>query len=174
MHHPTHAENAHSWAHHLIEYWGELAHELGDILDRRVFLRRMLRIFGLLTLLGASSVAVGAVGFHLSEGLSWLDSFYWATMVITGGGLPVLPTTAASKVWGVLYAFYGASYFAGVFVAFLSPIAHHIIQRYVQTAHRHAASKKKPQPAPLEHSPLPPAPPVEQTAPEAVVAEPAL
>jgi hypothetical protein len=68
------------WLDHLISHWIEVAAEIGDHLEQRLFLLRMLRIFSLLTLLGAISLGVGALGFRLTEDFDWLRSFYWATM----------------------------------------------------------------------------------------------
>lgn len=129
------------WLDHLVAHWVEVAAEIGDHLEKRLFLLRMLRIFVLLTVLGTISVGVGALGFRLTEDFDWLRSFYWATMVITSCGLPSEPSTESGKIWAILYAFYGAAYFAGVFVVFVTPIGHRLIQRYIYLAHRKAAEK---------------------------------
>ncbi len=60
---------------------------------------------------------------------------------ITSCGLPSEPTTESGKIWAIVYAFYGAAYFAGVFVTFVTPIGHRMIQRYIYIAHRKATEK---------------------------------
>jgi hypothetical protein len=141
----------HEWSHHLVQNWTDLTHGIGAMLEKRRFFRQMMRILAMLTGLGACSIAVGAIGFHWTERLDWLDSFYWATMIITGCGLPTLPTQDAAKVWGIFYAFYGEAYFAGVFVALLTPVAHSLIRRYVRIAQKARTSPAS--------QPLPPNPP---------------
>lgn len=59
-------------------------------------------IFGLLLL--------GAVVFHYLEKLSWLDSFYLATMTLTTIGYgDITPTTDATKLFVIFYALGGVA-----------------------------------------------------------------
>jgi hypothetical protein len=50
-------------------------------------------------------VAVGTIGVHLTEGLSYLDSFYFTSMLATGEGPSYAPATAAGKVFVAVMAF---------------------------------------------------------------------
>jgi hypothetical protein len=121
------------WLHGHLPY---LSKELQQYHDSLSFRLRMLRMLLVVTILGVISISIGALGFRLAEEISWLRSFYWATMTITGCGIPQEPSTDAGQLWGICYAFYGAVFFVGVFASFLHPVGHRIIQRYVEIAKR--------------------------------------
>ena len=62
----------------------------------------LLVIFGILL--------VGAVIFHYFERLSWLDSFYFATITLTTIGYgDITPTQDATKVFVIFYALSGVA-----------------------------------------------------------------
>ncbi len=56
-------------------------------------------------LLVGSVVAFGTVGMHLIEGLSYLDAFYFMSMLATAQGPASTPTTAAGKIFASLISF---------------------------------------------------------------------
>ena len=62
-------------------------------------------------ILGAAAVAVlaiGTVAFHLLEGWSWVDSFYFSSIAASTVGFgDITPTTDASKMFTVFYVFTG-------------------------------------------------------------------
>ena len=53
----------------------------------------------------ASVVVVGTVGMHLIEGMSYLDAFYFISMVATAQGPAIAPATPAGKLFVSLLAF---------------------------------------------------------------------
>ena len=65
-------------------------------------------IRGLYSLMAVSAVLlIGTVGIHRLEGFSWIDAFYFTSMIATGQG-PVpssSPTTAAGKLFTCLLSF---------------------------------------------------------------------
>ena len=50
-------------------------------------------------------MAVGTAGVHGLEGLSWLDAFYFMSMVATAQGPTTEPVTPAGKIFVSLIAF---------------------------------------------------------------------
>ena len=50
-------------------------------------------------------VAVGTIGMHWIEGMSYLDAFYFMSMIATAQGPMVTPATAAGKLFTSLMAF---------------------------------------------------------------------
>jgi len=50
-------------------------------------------------------VAFTTVGLHLIEGTSYLDSFYFTAMLVTGEGPNTAPVTAAGKIFVGIMAF---------------------------------------------------------------------
>jgi len=60
-------------------------------------------IFSLI--LVASILFVGTVGMHWLERMSYLDAFYFISMIATAQGPMVTPSTAAGKLFAALMAF---------------------------------------------------------------------
>ena len=56
-------------------------------------------------LLVASVLLVGTVGLHLVEGYSYIDSFYFMSMLATAQGPASTPVTLAGKLFASLMAF---------------------------------------------------------------------
>ena len=48
---------------------------------------------------------VGTVGVHVLEGLSYLDAFYFMSMIATAQGSNIAPVTAAGKIFASIMAF---------------------------------------------------------------------
>jgi hypothetical protein len=67
---------------------------------RSVYRRGMIAI-----LLIASVLFVGTVGIHLIEGYSYVDSFYFISMLATAQGPASIPLTVAGKLFASLMAF---------------------------------------------------------------------
>ena len=64
-------------------------------------LRRGLSSFALV----AAVMLVGTVGIHHLEGLSYLDAFYFMSMLATAQGPTIVPSTSGGKVFTALIAF---------------------------------------------------------------------
>ena len=50
-------------------------------------------------------LVIGTVGMHLLEGYSYLDAFYFISMIATAQGPSVAPVTAAGKIFTAVIAF---------------------------------------------------------------------
>ena len=76
------------------------------------------------------SLFAGALGYHLTEGQSWLDATLSAAMILTGMG-PVTPVvTPAGKVFAIVYALYSGVVFLVVSSMLLGPILHRVLHRF--------------------------------------------
>lgn len=97
---------------------------------RDVFLRHLARNAAVSVGLVGASLAVGAVGYRLTAGLSWIDALLNAAMILTGMG-PVSPmTTDAAKLFVTVYAlFSGVAFLTSVSVLF-APAAHRFLHRF--------------------------------------------
>ena len=67
----------------------------------RSFLRRALYSFVVI----AAVVTVGTIGMHSLEGMSYLDSFYFTSMIATGQGPNYTPATVPGKIFAAVLAF---------------------------------------------------------------------
>ncbi len=86
---------------------------------------------GLLALgLIAISLIIGMAGYHALEGLSWLDAFLNAAMLLGGMGPVNPPATAGGKLFAGLYALYCGLVVILVAGIILAPVAHRILHRF--------------------------------------------
>ena len=99
-------------------------------LPRRHFILRMARhaIVALGIILG--SLAAGMVGFHLTEGYGWLDSYLNAAMLLGGMGQVNPIVTSAGKLFAGSYALYAGLVVIAVMGLMLAPVIHRVLHRY--------------------------------------------
>lgn len=94
------------------------------------FIRRMLRSAAFGLALVAASLIVGMAGYHVTEGLDWLDSYLNAAMILSGMGPLWSPRTDAGKVFAGAYALYSGLtvlVFAGITFA---PLIHRMLHAF--------------------------------------------
>jgi hypothetical protein len=105
-------------------------HREEALLTRAQFARRLLGSFGVTLLIAGGSLAVGTTGYHIWGELGWLDSFYNASMILTGMG-PVDPmTTARGKLFASFYALYSGIAFLSMAAVIVAPIGHRILHKF--------------------------------------------
>ncbi len=81
-------------------------HRHESLLPRPLFYWRLFK-FGLLSFgLAAGSLFLGIVGYRLLEGMSWLDAFVNAAMILGGMGPVTELHTRAGKFFAGCYALY--------------------------------------------------------------------
>jgi hypothetical protein len=99
------------------------------LLSRREFAIRLARHGGVSLVLIAGSLLIGAAGYHLTEGLSWLDALLNAAMILTGMG-PVTPLRHVSgKLFATFYALYSGVAFLAIAGLLIAPVAHRLLHR---------------------------------------------
>jgi len=99
------------------------------LLPHRAYLFRLARHGCLVLLLVAVSLGMGMLGYHLFEGLSWLDALVNASMLL--GGMGPVKTEGLSDA-GKLFA--GLALYAGlVFIVtaglLFAPLVHRLMHR---------------------------------------------
>ena len=105
-------------------------HRKTPLLPKRAFYRRLLRSIALAAGIIVASLGLGMVGYHSLEGLSWLDAFLNAAMLLSGMG-PVAPLqTSAGKLFAGCYAlFSGLAFLTSVGVVF-APVFHRFLHKF--------------------------------------------
>ena len=95
-----------------------MEHRTQAILPFPVFMARMGRFaffaFGLV----AVSVGLGTVGYWYLAKLSWVDSFYMASMILTGMGPVSEMTSDVAKLFSSFYALYSGVAFLSITAVF--------------------------------------------------------
>lgn len=99
-------------------------HKTEPLLSRTDFLVRFLRYLFISILILGISLLIGVLGYHQLCGLSWVDSFFNASMILTGMGPAAQMETDAAKIFASLYAIYSGIAFTAVFAIVLAPALH--------------------------------------------------
>ncbi len=100
------------------------------LLPRREFVHRLGRSaatgFGLIVV----SLGIGMLGYHSLGGLSWIDAFLNAAMILSGMG-PVSPLTgSAIKLFAGCYAIYCGIALLAVTGVILAPVIHRSLHKF--------------------------------------------
>jgi hypothetical protein len=73
------------------------------------------------------SVLMGTLGYRHFAGISWLDSFHMACMILTGMGPVIEMTSDKAKIFSSLYALYSGIAFLSITAVFFTPVIHRLL-----------------------------------------------
>ena len=100
------------------------------LLPRRAFYLRVARSFALAFGIVLVSLGIGMAGYHRFEGLSWLDAFLNAAMILSGMG-PVAPIqTAAGKLFAGCYALFSGLTLITTLAVIVAPLFHRFLHKF--------------------------------------------
>ncbi len=105
-------------------------HRKEPLLPRSQFLKRMARYVSIAFAIDAGSLAIGVLGYHFLEGLSWLDSLLNAAMLLGGMGPVNSLHTTAGKLFASFYAIYCGVIFLVVAGVILAPMIHRFLHHF--------------------------------------------
>jgi hypothetical protein len=100
------------------------------LLPFRRYLARQLRHTAVALGMVGGSLAIGMLGYHLIAGLSWVDAFLNASMILTGMGPVALLQTDAAKIFAGLYALFSGLIFLVSTGILSAPLLHRILHRF--------------------------------------------
>ena len=104
-------------------------HKTKPLLSAREYYKRIIRYTSFAILLLAGSLAIGIVGYHYTNNLSWIDSLVNASMILTGMG-PVDPlVNDGAKYFASFYSIFSGVVFLSTVAVFLSPIVHRFLHK---------------------------------------------
>lgn len=108
----------------------ERRHE--PLAPRAEYHARLLRNAAMAVIILGVSLGIGVVGYHVSGGLSWLDSLYNASMILGGMGpvdaRPMVPD--AEKWFASAYALFAGVVFLVSVAVLLAPVVHRAMHRF--------------------------------------------
>ena len=100
------------------------------VLPRRAFFRRLARNCGVALCLIAISLAAGMAGYRGFEGMSWIDAFANAAMILSGMG-PLTPLeTSGGKLFAGIYALYSGLMLIVITGIIFAPVVHRVLHRF--------------------------------------------
>jgi hypothetical protein len=85
------------------------------------------------------ALGMGILGYHCFGGLSWLDSFLNASMILGGMGPVSDLHSPSAKLFAGFYALFSGLFFVGIVSIIMFPIIH----RFLHALHLDADDKKR-------------------------------
>ncbi|HEV2331127.1 MAG TPA: hypothetical protein VGY56_20280 [Verrucomicrobiae bacterium] len=105
-------------------------HKSSAVLPRQEFIRRMWRCGLLAAGISAATLMIGMGGYHFLEGMSWVDSFANASMILAGMGPLGSMNTEAGKIFAGFYALFCGLIFVTVVTILLAPVFHRALHKF--------------------------------------------
>ena len=100
------------------------------LLPRHLFIRRVVKYALISLALIIASLVIGMVGYHTLEGLSWVDSFLNAAMLMGGMGPVNVLTNSGAKIFAGIYALYCGLIELIAIGIFAAPIFHRFLHHF--------------------------------------------
>lgn len=85
-----------------------------------------------------AALGTGMLGYHVFEGMSWIDSFLNASMILSGMGPATTLVTSSGKLFAGVYALFSGLAFIAIVVIMLSPVIH----RFFRKIHMESGASK--------------------------------
>jgi hypothetical protein len=73
------------------------------------------------------ALLIGTSGYNFFGDLSWIDSFYNASMILTDMGPVAVLTTTASKLFSSFYALFSGIVFLSTVAILFAPVVHRFL-----------------------------------------------
>ena len=105
-------------------------HRKEPLLTPREFLIRQLIYLLIALAIIAGSLAMGVIGYHVLENLSWIDALVNAAMILGGMGPVNELHTNAGKLFASFYALYSGIVFLVSVGIILAPLYHRFLHRF--------------------------------------------
>ena len=100
------------------------------LLPRRAFYARVARSVALALAIVMVSLGIGMAGYRGFEGLSWLDAFLNAAMILSGMG-PVTPMqTTGGKLFAGCYALFSGLALITTLAVIIAPLFHRFLHKF--------------------------------------------
>lgn len=96
----------------------------------RTFLKRIGLAFSLGFLIIFVALAIGMFGYHFFEGMSLVDSFLNASMILSSMGPAAPLVTPAGKIFAGFYALFSGLIFITIAGVMFSPVVHRFMHKW--------------------------------------------
>ena len=104
-----------------------MKHTNKNILPPREFAIRVSRYAVISLSLLIVSLGIGILGYHFIANLSWIDSLYNSSMILTGMGPVNEMKTNSAKLFASIYALFSGVVFLSTVAIFFAPFAHRLM-----------------------------------------------
>jgi len=104
-------------------------HVKKPLLDLKSYRKRQLKFFIYAMLLILVSLGLGMIGYNFFAGLDWVDSFYNASMILTGMGPADELHKDGAKIFVGIYSLFSGVIFLGTIAVMFAPMVHRFLHR---------------------------------------------
>ncbi len=119
-------------------------HHTHPLLPLVQYLWRLALSFGVGLGLVGLSLGAGMAGYHCYEGMSWLDAFLNASMILSGMGPLAEPQTVNGKLFAGMYALYSGFVVILISGIVFAPVIHRLLHRFHNENSRHTSHAAPP------------------------------
>lgn len=105
-------------------------HKKQPLLPKHKYVRRVTKHGFLALIIILLSLAIGILGYHVLEGLSWIDSILNAAMILGGMGPVNELHTNAGKIFASGYAIFSGVVFLVAAGVLFAPIFHRFLHKF--------------------------------------------
>lgn len=96
---------------------------------RQVFAGRLLRSMVIGSLIVSAALFGGMAGYHIFEGLAWIDAFVNAAMILSGMGVLAAPVSVEGKLFAGLYAIFCGLVLIAATAIMFTPVIHRFLHQ---------------------------------------------
>lgn len=100
------------------------------ILTHKEFALKLFKYIFFLLIMIFISLFIGVLGYKYFAQLSWIDSFYNASMILTGMGPVDEMKNSNAKLFSSFYAIYSGVVFLSSLAIVVTPIVHRLMMRF--------------------------------------------
>ncbi|MFH1337053.1 MAG: hypothetical protein ABII96_11095 [Candidatus Zixiibacteriota bacterium] len=104
-------------------------HRSQPLLPKHLFIRRVIQHALAALAVISGSLFIGIAGYHITEGLPWLDSLLNASMILGGMGPVNELHTNGGKLFASFYALFSGIVFLVTAAILVAPVAHRLLHR---------------------------------------------
>lgn len=105
-------------------------HRSKPLMPRSAFIRRLVIYICVALAIVLASLAIGIIGYHKFEGLSWIDATVNAAMILGGMGPVNELHRNAGKIFASAYALFSGVVFLIAVAVIFAPIVHRLMHRF--------------------------------------------
>ncbi|MCX6151536.1 MAG: hypothetical protein NTX22_13475 [Ignavibacteriales bacterium] len=105
-------------------------HRKKPLLPQKLFLKRILIFFFFAIGIIFISLFIGVLGYHITEGLGWLDSLLNASMILGGMGPVNQIQTNAGKLFASFYALFSGLVLLVAVGVIIAPLFHRFLHKF--------------------------------------------
>jgi integral membrane sensor domain MASE1 len=105
-------------------------HRTQPLLPFPRYMGRLLHCLQIALFFVVVSLFIGTLGYRITEGMSWIDAFYNASLILSGMGPAIELQTNMGKIFASLFSLYSGLLLIAITGLLLAPVFHRILHTF--------------------------------------------